>query len=266
MTAAITKIISQKHKGRYNIYLDGHYAFPVSEDVLIRYRLAKGMEVDEQLKAELTNADSLSKLYSKALNYLAHNLKTEAEVRDKLREFTEDSTEIDATIDHLKSLNLIDDRHYAASYVRTVVGQGKNGPAWITNRLKAKRVSPEIIQNSLADFYPQIDVLRIAKKIAEQRVNRVGHDSAKMVIGKARELLIRRGFPYEIVNQVMDQMDTSQLVNQDQELIDQQAAKYWRKYVSQTGYARIQKTKQALYRKGFSLDDISASIERITQK
>jgi hypothetical protein len=34
----ITKIEAQQRAGRYNIYVNGRYAFPVSEDVLIRYR------------------------------------------------------------------------------------------------------------------------------------------------------------------------------------------------------------------------------------
>ena len=46
--AKISKIEAQKRKGRYNIYLDGKYAFPVAESVLIQFRLMKGTELDEK--------------------------------------------------------------------------------------------------------------------------------------------------------------------------------------------------------------------------
>ncbi|EPC72337.1 regulatory protein RecX, partial [Lacticaseibacillus paracasei subsp. paracasei Lpp71] len=36
----ITKITAQKRRGRYNIFIDGTYAFPVSETTLVDYRLA----------------------------------------------------------------------------------------------------------------------------------------------------------------------------------------------------------------------------------
>ena len=41
--AQITKITAQKRRGRYNIFLDGQYAFPVSETTLVTYHLAKEM-------------------------------------------------------------------------------------------------------------------------------------------------------------------------------------------------------------------------------
>ncbi|MDD6865190.1 MAG: recombination regulator RecX, partial [Lactobacillus sp.] len=63
--AKISKIEAQKRPGRYNIYLDGKYAFSVAESVLIKYRLMKGMELDQsQLKA-MTNDDEIAKAYNK---------------------------------------------------------------------------------------------------------------------------------------------------------------------------------------------------------
>lgn len=38
MANTITKIEAQKRKGRFNVYVDGQYAFPISEEVLIKYR------------------------------------------------------------------------------------------------------------------------------------------------------------------------------------------------------------------------------------
>ncbi len=55
--AKISKIEAQKRKGRYNIYLDGKYAFPVAESVLIQFRLMKGTELDEKQIAAIATAD-----------------------------------------------------------------------------------------------------------------------------------------------------------------------------------------------------------------
>ena len=57
----ITKIEAQKRKGRYNVYLDGQYAFPVAESVLIKYRLMKGMELDQNQIAQVTTDDQIAK-------------------------------------------------------------------------------------------------------------------------------------------------------------------------------------------------------------
>ena len=50
--ATITKISAQKRPGRYNIFLDEQYAFPVSEEVLIKYGLRKGIVLDEAAQDE----------------------------------------------------------------------------------------------------------------------------------------------------------------------------------------------------------------------
>lgn len=77
MTKKVTKIVAQKRAGRYNIYLDEQYAFPISESVMIKFRVFKGMEVDEQLQAAMIAADDVSKAYTRALDYLSHQLRTE---------------------------------------------------------------------------------------------------------------------------------------------------------------------------------------------
>ncbi|MDY3702578.1 MAG: recombination regulator RecX, partial [Limosilactobacillus coleohominis] len=54
MSKKITKIEAQKRKGRYNVYLDGKFAFPVAESVLIKFRLMKGVELDADQIAAIT--------------------------------------------------------------------------------------------------------------------------------------------------------------------------------------------------------------------
>ena len=76
MTKKVTKIVAQKRAGRYNIYLDEQYAFPISESVMIKFRVFKGMEVDEQLQAAMIAADDVSKAYTRALDYLSHQFMT----------------------------------------------------------------------------------------------------------------------------------------------------------------------------------------------
>lgn len=39
VTKKVTKIVAQKRAGRYNIYLDEQYAFPIGESVMIKFRV-----------------------------------------------------------------------------------------------------------------------------------------------------------------------------------------------------------------------------------
>src|SRR5699024_12419103 len=82
----ITSIKAQKREGRYNIYIDGEYAFPVAESVLVKYMLTKGMTVSKELQKKLETEDNFSKSYTRALNYLCYRLRTEKQIRNNIIE------------------------------------------------------------------------------------------------------------------------------------------------------------------------------------
>lgn len=265
MTQSITKIEAQKRKGRFNVYVDGQYAFPISKDVFIKYRLFKGMELDKQLIETLKNADNISKLHTRALNYLAHNLRTEHEVRSKLLEITDNLEAIDQVISQLKDQQLVNDRKYADSYVRTVVRQKKNGPNWIRQKLFEKKVPKSLIDASIADFFPEDQMIEIGISVADNQLRHHQKESEKMVVNKIKETLVRRGFGFDIVPDIMEKVDTSGLASHDSDIIGGVAEKYWRKYAKLEKYKQFQKTRQALFRKGFSMDDIEAALENLAE-
>lgn len=84
MKQKITSITAQKRPGRFNVFLDGNYAFSVSEEVLVKFQLSKGKELDSADLEEIFKADDLSKALNKALDYLSYSLRTEKETRQKL--------------------------------------------------------------------------------------------------------------------------------------------------------------------------------------
>ena len=98
----ISKIEAQKRPGRYNIYLDGKYAFSVAESVLIKYRLMKGMELDQTQLAQISNDDEIARTYNKMLDYLAHQLRTEHDVYEKMRQLKTPAEDIEPVMQKLR--------------------------------------------------------------------------------------------------------------------------------------------------------------------
>ena len=111
--AKISKIEAQKRKGRYNIYLDGKYAFPVAESVLIQFRLMKGTELDEKQIAAIATADQQAKAYSRMLDYLSYQMRTESDIVKKLKEIDTPEEFVEPILKKLRGQQLIDDRAYA---------------------------------------------------------------------------------------------------------------------------------------------------------
>ena len=152
--AKISKIEAQKRKGRYNIYLDGKYAFPVAESVLIQFRLMKGTELDEKQIAAIATADQQAKAYSRMLDYLSYQMRTESDIIKKLKEIDTPEEFVEPILKKLRGQQLIDDHAYAASYVRTMINTDLKGPGVIRQHLRQKGIGENDIDDALTQFTP----------------------------------------------------------------------------------------------------------------
>ncbi|AJA79819.1 regulatory protein recX [Levilactobacillus brevis] len=254
--AVITMIEAQKRSGRYNVYLDGAYAFPVSESVLVDFRLAKGMEVDKALTAQLIDADNVAKAYNRALDYLSQQLRTEKEVRDKLADLEIPTETIAATLQRLRSLALVDDAHYAASYVRTMMHTGDKGPRVIRQNLRHKGVLEQPIDEALT-LYTTEEQLTVGTAVAAKLAKRYQRQPFGTQQQKIRQGLLTRGFDNDLATKMLATLDLTPDEDEQWALLVKQGEKLWHRYRTLSMRERQYKTKQALYRKGFNLDDIS---------
>ncbi|MFL2030015.1 recombination regulator RecX [Loigolactobacillus zhaoyuanensis] len=251
----ITKITTQKRKGRYNIYLDEAYAFPVSESVLIKFRLAKGLEITPDLQAEIDTAEAHAQAYQMALNYLSYQLRTEMEVRIHLKQHDIPVAVRQQVVQRLYELNLLDDASYAASYVRTAMRTSDKGPQVIRTKLREKGITAEQITNAL-DLYTQQDLATNGLKLAEKLAQRYRQQSFQQRQQKIRQGLRQKGFDADVTNLVMSQLELVKDDDTEWTKLIEQGEKVWRKTARYSGYERKQKAKQQLYRKGFALDQI----------
>ena len=253
--AIITMIQAQKRAGRFNIYVDGHYAFPVSESVLVDFRLFKGMEIDAQLEARLSAADDVAQAYNRALDYLSHQLRTAKEVRLKLASLEIAPATIDATLARLEDLGLVDDEHYAASYVRTMMRTADKGPQVLRQHLRQKGVLEQPIDAALKLYTAekrQAVGTAAARKLAKRYRRQAFHTQER----KIRQGLMTRGFAGEEITPMIEALDLAPDVDEQAALLAKQGDKIWHRYRTLPTSERRYKTKQALYRKGFELDDI----------
>ncbi|WP_040468690.1 recombination regulator RecX [Limosilactobacillus gastricus] len=252
----ITKIEAQKRPGRYNIYLNGQYAFPVAESVLIKYRLAKDLELDTATLEQITKDDQIAKAYGRMLDYLSHQLRTEAEVKQKLIDLETPPEMIDPVMEHLRSNRLLDDQVYADSYVRTVMHTELKGPQVIRQKLRQKGVGELVIDQALEQFDLN-NQLENAQKLAQRLVQRYRHEPTRRQEEKVRQGLMTNGYSSDLYNQLKEDLVLVNDEDQQASLLATSGEKIWqrnRRY--ENLYERKMKTKQALYRKGFDLDAI----------
>lgn len=251
----ITKIEAQKRKGRYNVYLDNQYAFPVAESVLIKYRLMKGMEIDSQLEAQITTDDQIAKAYSRMLDYLSRQLRTEYEVVTKLQSIETPEEYIEPVLQKLRQNRLLNDKNYAASYVRTVMNTELKGPNVIRQKLRQKHIGEIDIDEALTQFTKDRQVTN-ATKLAKRLFKRYHRQPERRQEEKARRGLMTNGYGSDIFNLVREVVEPEDDPEQEAELLNREGQKVWHKYRKYDGFKRRMKIQQTLYRKGFGLDDV----------
>lgn len=255
----ITKITTQiKNKERYNIYTDEgsgeQYAFSVDEAVLIKFGLKKGMDLDDFLYTEICYEDDIRKSYNLALQYLARRMRSEFEVRQYLMEKNVDPPIIQEVILRLYNYKFLDDEQYAYSYVRTQMNTTDKGAILIKRELKDKGISTELIEKAIG-LYSFDDQLETAKKLCEKTSSRNTKSSERALKQKLEQMLIRKGFDYDIISEAVSEA-TAGLMNDEMDALKFQAEKLHKKYQNEIGYEYERKMKQALFRKGFSLEQI----------
>ncbi|WP_066056410.1 recombination regulator RecX [Robertmurraya korlensis] len=260
----ITKITVQKKRtDRYNIFLDNgkgeEYGFSVDEDVLIKHGLKKGMVLDDLLFSEISFSDDIRKAYNTAVNYLARMMRTETEVRKHLAEKEVDEVIIQEVIHKLNEYQFLNDEQLAFAYVRTQMNTTDKGPSLIKRELKEKGIPEEYITEAIEEFPFELQVEK-AIALCEKYMKKNKQESQKIMKQKMEQLHFRKGFSSQVFQIAFEQMETT---SDDEELesLRYQAEKLERKYSKFTGYEYQQKMKQALYRKGFSIEAINRYLE-----
>ncbi|MCF6514823.1 recombination regulator RecX [Lactobacillus sp. S2-2] len=262
----VTKITTQKRKGRFNVYVNNSYAFPVSEDVMLKFHIYKDMELDEKMISDIKDADDFSKLYNYAVNFLSYQLRTEKEISDKLKVETDNQEKIDMVIDRLKELNLLSDKNYAESYVRSIKNEGNKGPKSIYQNLNKKGIENQVIEDAINNFYTEDDIHANASQQAYKIYQKNQRYPYNKKIEKIKTTLMQKGYEFDIINQVIEESDFERNQSNEQDLIEKEGTKIFNKY-RKFGYnERVMKSKQALIRKGFSFDDINLFINEIKNK
>ncbi|WP_433748195.1 recombination regulator RecX [Falsibacillus pallidus] len=259
--AIITKISKQvKNDERYNIFLDGKYAFSVDEDVLAKKRLQKGQELSDLDISEIQFHDDIRKGYNMALNYLTARMRTEKEIRTYLKDKEVEESIIPEIIFKLNQYKFINDEEFAIAFVRTQAATSNKGPVTIKRELAEKGVHQNFIERALEEF-PFDQQLENAMKLAEKVVRQNQNLSESNVKQKIQQTLMRKGYSSNVIQEALIEVEFEKDTDEEWEAILYQGEKAYRRYSKFEGFEYKQKMKQALYRKGFNMELIDRFLE-----
>lgn len=259
----ITKITQGKNNPeRYNVFLEEKFAFSVDETVLVRYQLTKGKELDQWTIEEMNFEDEIRKAFNKALDFLSFRMRSENEVRQKLKDKEFGEAVIDEAIKKLYELNFLDDRAFSEALMRTQMRSSKKGPKAIQQDMQKKGIDKQVQKDVLAS-YSEEEQVELAKGLAEKIADKEKTKTPRQIEQKISDTLLRKGYSYSVIKLAIADLDLEKDEDQWTDIVAAQGDKLWRKHSSKlTGYDLKSKVKQGLYQKGFPAEVINEYLEK----
>lgn len=198
----ITGIESQKRKGRYNVFIDGDFAFGADKETIYTFGLRKNDELTENKINEIKEYDEFNFGKKIAYRFLSYKPRTEKEIRKKLKEnkISEKSTE--KVISTLKELKYIDDSQFAKMYLEEKLANNPKGKRLIAVKLAEKGINKEVISSVIDSQYSEDNEIKKAKELLKKYLKKVRVKSESDKKQKCYRYLLTRGFDYEIVKSV----------------------------------------------------------------
>lgn len=204
----ITSIEPQKRKGRYNIFLDGEFAFGADKETIYTFGLRKNDELAESKINEIKDYDEFNFGKKIAYRFLNYKPRTEKEIRKKLKENKISEKSIEKVISTLKDLKYIDDSQFAKMYLEEKLSNNPKGKRLIAVKLAEKGINKEVISSVIDSRYSEDNEIKKAKELLKKYLKKVRAKSESDKKQKCFRHLLSKGFDYEIVKTACNIIDS----------------------------------------------------------
>jgi regulatory protein len=204
----ITQISPQKrNKKRMNVFLDGEFSFSLDKELIIVLRLKENQSLTKEQVIEILKENELDKWYGRSLRFLSFRPRSEKEILDYLKknEVGENLTQI--ILEKLKRYKLVNDEAFTKWLIEQRQGRSARSKRVIIQELKTKGIAKEMIDETLTEQMNPESELENATKIAVGKMRTLKRETRQKRRAKLTGFLLRRGFGWEIIKQVLPKCD-----------------------------------------------------------
>ncbi|MDP6613412.1 MAG: RecX family transcriptional regulator [Candidatus Marinimicrobia bacterium] len=199
----IVSISSQKRrKDRYTVQFDTGDVFGLSEDVFISSQLRVGQVITWTELEAIKLQEGIARIRHSALHLLSYRIRSKAELSQRLLQKKFGVNQVASVIDELEKKGYLNDREFAAVFVRDRVKNKKLGPVAVRNEIVRHQISPKILEETMEDIYQEFPQEVLISSIIEKRSNTIKDKTVK-----ERKRLIdhlkRKGYLWSAIQPIM---------------------------------------------------------------
>jgi regulatory protein len=203
----ITKISEQKRRpNRRMIFLDGKFVFGCNVNVVARFRLREGMSLDSKQIDAIKNGEVKQGCFDSAMRFLSLRLHSEAELSRKLKRQEWGDEIIERVLKDLARLGYVDDKRFAKTKALSAAKHKHHGRRRAVVELLKAGVERETARRAVEDVYDPHDSLAVARNLAQKKAAHLRRLDPLVARRRLTGMLARRGFEYEVVRPVIDEV------------------------------------------------------------
>lgn len=242
------KILCYKNKkgNIYEITLSNKEKITLYDDVILKYNLLITKEIkDNELNNILKDNDKI-KAYLLAIKYIRVKLRTEDEIKKKLKDYDKDT--INYVINRLNKEKYLNNDLYIKAYINDSINLKFEGPNKILYDLKKMKFKEDEINNYLLKVDNDIWINKIRKYI-KKKIETNKSLSKIFLEKKIKEDLFNKGFYKEDIDNTLNEFT----IEEDKSIYEKEYTKLKNKLSKKYSNEELEyRIKISLYKKGFN--------------
>lgn len=247
----------KKRSNKYILELSSSLKISLYTDTIIKYNLLKPKEISKEELDNIINYNNYIECYNKALKLINIRLRTKKELYEKLNNYP--TILLNKVIEKLDNDGYLKEDLYITSYITDAINHGTKGPTLIKQELVSKGLNKELIDKYLNEIEENVWINK-ASNLANKRVANNKKLTNKLLVLNLNNYLMSKGYPKNIINIVIDALELEDNNSQLLEVIyKKEYNKLKRKYNNEELETKL---KYNLYKKGFSLNEISKYLNK----
>jgi regulatory protein len=203
----LTRMTEQKRRpNRRNVYLDGRFAFGVNLNVVAQFHLKVGLELTNQQVQAIQQGEVRQECLDKALRYLERRLHSRHELQVRLTRLEYGPEVIEEVLNDLQRLGYVDDERFARTKALSAAQHKHHGKRRAMLELIKAGVDRPVADRALENVYDVHDSLATARQLAMKKADSLRRLDPLTARRRLAGMLLRRGFDYDTVRPVIDQV------------------------------------------------------------
>lgn len=196
----ISKIEPQKkNKKRSTIYINGDFAFGLSNEILLKFDFHEGDPIDENIIQNVLLEQEKQRIRERALRILAYRKRSVKELKTRLIKIGFDKDLVREIIEEFVRDGALNDDDFTEAFVADYTNLKPKGNIFISRELAKRGISQEAIQSALR----MRDENQIVKDFLRKKLS---HFNVKNPKDRQKILrrLLSRGFTPSIVYRLLN--------------------------------------------------------------